>query len=63
MFAILTLGPLGAEADSRMFAPERVGRGYLGGGVGGFWEESNPQLSSAKAQSGLFFGGGYRARI
>ena len=62
-FAILaTLGPLVAEADSSgMFAPERVGRGYLGGGVGGFWEESNSQLQNAKGQTGGFFGGGYRA--
>ena len=62
IFAILTLSPLVAGADSSgMYAPERVGRGYLGGGVGGFWEESNTQLKNAKAQSGGFFGGGYRA--
>ena len=62
IFATLTLGPIVAGADpTGMFAPERVGRGYLGGGVGAFWEESNSQLGNAKGQFGGFFSGGYRA--
>ena len=47
MFAIITLSPLIAGADSTgMFAPERVGRWYIGGGLGGFKEESNSQLKN-----------------
>lgn len=62
MFAILTLSPLVAGADSTgMFAPERVGRWYLGGGVGAYWEESNSQLKNAAGQFGDFISGGYRA--
>lgn len=62
MFAIIGLNPLIAGADSSgMFAPERVGRWYLGGGVGGYWEESNSQLQHQEGQFGGFFSGGYRA--
>lgn len=61
MFAIIALNPLIAGADSTgMFAPERVGRWYLGGGLGGFWEESNSQLQNQDGQYGSFFSGGYR---
>lgn len=61
MFAIIALNPLIAEADSTgMFAPERVGRWYIGGGVGGFKEESNSQLRNQTGQAGSFFSGGYR---
>lgn len=45
---------------AEMFAPERVGNWYLGGGFGGFGEESNDQLPNADGQFGLFFSGGYR---
>lgn len=62
IFAIITLSPFIAGADSTgMFAPDRVGRWYLGGGVGGFWEESNAQLQNQSGQFGGFFSGGYRA--
>lgn len=61
IFAILILNPLGAGADSTgMFAPERVGRWYLGGGLGAFREESNSQLQNQDGQYGSFFSGGYR---
>jgi opacity protein-like surface antigen len=62
MFAIIALNPLIAGADSTgMFAPERVGRWYFGGGLGGFKEESNSQLRNQDGQYGGFFSGGYRA--
>jgi opacity protein-like surface antigen len=61
VFAVLTLSPLVATADSiEMFAPERVGRWYIGGGLGGFNEESNAQLRNTDNQFGTFFSGGYR---
>jgi len=61
LFAILALGPLIATADySGMFAPERIGRWYIGGGLGGFNEESNSQLQNPDEQFGTFFSGGYR---
>ena len=59
--AITAFSPLSAGADSTgMFAPERVGRWYLGGGVGGYWEESNSQLKNQGGQFGGFLSGGYR---
>jgi opacity protein-like surface antigen len=62
IFAILTASPLVAGADSTgMFAPDRVGKWYLGGGIGGYWEESNSQLRNQDGQLGGFFSGGYRA--
>ena len=62
MFAIIALNPLIAGADSTgMFAPDRVGRWYIGGGLGGFREESNSQLQNQDGQYGSFFSGGYRA--
>ena len=61
MFAIIALNPLIAGADSTgMFAPDRVGRWYIGGGLGGFREESNSQLQNQDGQYGSFFSGGYR---
>ena len=61
IFAIITLSPLIAGADSSgMFEPERVGRWYIGGGMGGFREESNTQLQNQDGQYGGFFSGGYR---
>ncbi len=60
--AITALSPMVAGADSTgMFAPDRVGHWYLGGGAGGFWEESNSQLQNHSGQFGGFFSGGYRA--
>ncbi len=61
VFEMIALNPLIAEADSAgMFAPERVGRWYIGGGVGGFKEESNSQLQNQTSQAAGFFSGGYR---
>jgi len=61
IFASLALSPFIARADSTgMFAPDRVGRWYIGGGVGGFKEESNAQLGNQDGQVGGFFSGGYR---
>jgi len=60
--AMIALSPLAARADAgEMFAPDRVGRWYLGGGVGAYWEESNSQLQNESGQFGGFFSGGYRA--
>jgi opacity protein-like surface antigen len=60
--ALVALNPLVAGAQStEMFAPDRVGRWYLGGGAGGYWEESNSQLRDHSGQFGGFFSGGYRA--
>ncbi len=61
--AALTMSPLLAHADltMQMYAPDRVGRWYLGGGAGAFWEESNSNLNNASGQIGGFFSGGYRA--
>lgn len=61
--AALAMSPLLAHADlnMQMYAPDRVGRWYLGGGVGAFWEESNSNLNNASGQTGGFFSGGYRA--
>jgi len=61
IFAVISLSPLIAGADSTgMFAPERVGGWYLGGGLGGFNEESNSQVRNPDNQGGMFFSGGYR---
>ena len=49
-----------AQAQVRMFEPERVGRWYLSGAVGGFNEQTNPQLVSQDGRIGLAIGGGYR---
>lgn len=59
--AVFALSPLMAAAQSgTMFAPDRVGHWYLGGGVGGYWEDSNNQLQHQDGQLGGFFSGGYR---
>jgi len=59
--AIVALSPLIARADSaEMFAPERIGHWYLGGGVGGYWEDTNSQLQNQNGQIGGFLSGGYR---
>jgi opacity protein-like surface antigen len=50
----------GALADTAMFAPDRVGNWYLGGGVGGFREADNPALGDADGEFGTAFSGGYR---
>lgn len=60
--ACVVLGalPLTAAAETEMFAPDRIGRWYLGGGLGGFSEEGNSQIANADGEFGLAFGGGYR---
>lgn len=58
--ALGTLSPLAGADSSAMFAPERVGRWSLGGGVGGYWEDSNDQLRSQDGKAGGFISGGYR---
>jgi opacity protein-like surface antigen len=63
LFILIALAamPLEAAAQSaNMFAPERVGRWYLSGGLGGFAEESNPQLANQDGDFGLTISGGYR---
>lgn len=53
--------PLQAMAQSaNMFAPERVGRWYIAGALGGYAEESNPQLANQDGDFGLAISGGYR---
>lgn len=53
--------PLTARAEGAgMFAPDRVGRWYGGGGLGGFSEESNFQLGNEDGRFGNFISGGYR---
>ena len=56
------LSPLAATADSvgQMYAPDRVGKWYLGGGLGAFWEDSNDTLKNHSGQYGGFFSAGYR---
>jgi opacity protein-like surface antigen len=49
-----------AQAQVKMFEPERVGHWYLSGAVGAFNEETNPQLANADGQVGLVLSGGYR---
>lgn len=53
--------PLTARAHTvGMFAPDRVGRWYGGGGLGGFSEESNSELRNEDGRFGNFISGGYR---
>ena len=60
LLAVIGVSPVPSFAQGGLFAPERVGRWYLGGGVGGFSEESERQLRNQSAQVANFFGGGYR---
>jgi len=61
VFVVLALlGALPLTAAAEMFAPERVGSWYLGGGLGGFSQEDNSQLANADGELGLAFSGGYR---
>lgn len=59
-FALLGVLPLHAAAESGMFAADRIGKWYLGGGLGGFREEGNAQIANPDGQFGLAFSGGYR---
>jgi opacity protein-like surface antigen len=47
-------------AETEMFAPERIGNWYLGGGIGGFREEDNAAIADADGEFGAAFSGGYR---
>jgi len=49
-----------AQAQVKMFEPERVGRWYLSGALGAFNEQTNSQLVNADGQVGLAINGGYR---
>lgn len=63
LFFLLALAALPLEAAAQsadMFAPERVGRWSLSGGLGGFAEEANPQLANQDGDFGLTISGGYR---
>ena len=60
VLALLGLLPFNAAAESEMFAPDRTGKWYLGGGFGGFRVEGNSQIVNPDGQFGLAFSGGYR---
>lgn len=63
LFLLIALAAMPLEAlaqSSSMFAPERVGRWYLSGGLGGFAEESNSQLANQDGDVGFTVSGGYR---
>ena len=60
ILALLGILPLHAAAETEMFAPDRIGNWYLGGGFGGFSQEDNPQVANADGEFGLGFSGGYR---
>jgi opacity protein-like surface antigen len=54
--ACLPTGAAGAQAGER-----QAGRWYIGGGLGGFAEEDNAQISGQDPEFATFFSGGYRA--
>ena len=60
VLALMAAIPMHAQAQVRMFEPERVGRWYLSGAVGAFNEETNPQLVNQNGRFGLAISGGYR---
>ncbi len=60
VLALLAVIPMHAQAQVKMFEPERVGRWYVSGAVGAFNEETNSQLVNQDDQFGLAIGGGYR---
>lgn len=60
VLALVALIPMHAQAQVRMFEPERVGHWYLSGAMGAFNEETNPQLVNQDGRIGLAIGGGYR---
>ena len=58
-------GMLGLLLPSIVFAQSshaegRSGHWYIGGGLGGYSEETNPQLANQDSGAALFFSGGYR---
>lgn len=52
--------PTAALAETEMFAPDRIGNWYIGGGLGGFREQDNSQIGNADGDFGAAFSGGYR---
>jgi opacity protein-like surface antigen len=52
--------PVAAQGQSGS-AERRAGNWYIGGGLGGYAEEDNNQLSGQDGKFATFFGGGYRA--
>lgn len=60
VLALVAVIPIHAQAQVKMFEPERVGHWYLSGAVGAFNEETNSQLVNQDGQFGLAIGGGYR---
>lgn len=63
VIAFGALSPPALADSTGMFAPERVGRWYLGGGIGAFWEDSNDQLQNQNGRAGAFVSGGYRMAL
>ena len=51
--------PAAAQSDN-VFAPERIGRWYMGGAIGGYKEQNNSQLSNQDGTAGFSISGGYR---
>ena len=60
VLALAALISMHAQAQVRMFEPERVGHWYLSGAVGAFNEQTNPQLVNQDGRIGLAISGGYR---
>ncbi|MEX0960520.1 MAG: outer membrane beta-barrel protein [Burkholderiales bacterium] len=59
LFVILLA--LSTAASAQVFGESRAGSWYIGGGLGGFSEESNAQLPGANGKAAGFFGVGFRA--
>lgn len=58
--ALLSVLPVPGAAQVEMFAPDRIGNWYLGGGLGVLHEEDNPAIADVDSEFGAVFGGGYR---
>ena len=59
-FVALVLAGFAGHAAAQA-GENRAGHWYIGGGLGGFSEEDNPQITGQDAEFGSFFSGGYRA--
>jgi opacity protein-like surface antigen len=60
VLALVAVIPMHAEAQIKMFEPERVGHWYLSAAAGAFSEKTNSQLVNQDGQFGLAISGGYR---
>jgi opacity protein-like surface antigen len=60
VLALVAVIPMHAEAQVKMFEPERVGHWYLSAAAGAFSEKTNSQLVNQDGQFGLAISGGYR---